>query len=142
MIKKTIEFEDYNGNTRKEDFYFNLNKAELIDMEVSVDGGLTEYIKKIVATRNGKAIIAAFKELIMKSIGEKSLDGRRFIKTPEYATEFAQTEAYVNLYMELATDAEKGAEFVNGILPDSLDKEELARQMKENPELALVPGNN
>lgn len=142
MIKKTISFVDYNGNERKEDFYFNLNKAELVEMEVSVDGGLSEYIKKIVATRDGKAIINAFKDLIMKSVGEKSLDGRRFIKSEEFAKEFSQTEAYVNLYMELATDADKGAEFVNGILPDAIDKEGLAEKMKADSGLALVDSNN
>lgn len=142
MIKKTISFVDYNGNERKEDFYFNLNKAELVEMEVSVDGGLSEYIKKIVATRDGKAIINAFKDLIMKSVGEKSLDGRRFIKSEEFAKEFSQTEAYVNLYMELATDADKGAEFVNGILPDSIDKEDLSERMKADSGLALVDSNN
>ncbi|MCF8018193.1 MAG: hypothetical protein K9L62_02220 [Vallitaleaceae bacterium] len=117
MLKKTISYTDYNNNERTEDFYFNLTKAELTEMELSHQGGLTNMIEKIVATSDSEKIIAVFKDLLLKSYGEKSVDGRRFIKNPEVVDSFAQTEAYSILFMELATNADAAAAFVNGIVP-------------------------
>lgn len=117
MLKKTITYTDYNGSERTEDFYFNLTKAEVMEMEMSTSGGLAEMIKKIVAAQDAPAIIKVFKDLILKAYGEKSPDGKRFIKNDEITTAFAQTEAYSQLFMELATDADEAAKFVNGIIP-------------------------
>ena len=117
MLKKTITFTDYNGTSRTEDFYFNLTKAEITEMEMGTSGGLAEMIKRIVAAQDAPAIIKVFKELILKAYGVKSPDGRRFIKSKELSDEFEQTEAYSELFMELAQDADKAAEFVNGVVP-------------------------
>lgn len=117
MLKKTITYTDYNENERTEDFYFNLSKAEVMEMELSTTGGLAEMIKRVVATQDQPAIIKIFKDLILKAYGVKSPDGKRFIKRPELCEEFSQTEAYSILFMELATDDKKAAEFVNGIVP-------------------------
>lgn len=122
MLKKTITYTDYNQAERTEDFYFNLTKAEVMEMEMSTSGGLAEMMKKIVAAKDAPAIIKVFKDLILKAYGEKSPDGKRFIKSEEIATAFAQTEAYSQLFMELATDPDKAAEFVNGIIPAAADK--------------------
>jgi hypothetical protein len=117
MLKKTIKYTDYNGVERTEDFYFNLSKAELTEMEMSVQGGFAEKINRIVAAEDAPSIIETFKDLILKSYGEKSEDGKRFIKSKELSEIFAQTEAYSELFMELATDSEAAAAFVNGIVP-------------------------
>lgn len=122
MLKKTITYVDYNGAEITEDFYFNLNKAEIMEMEISTVGGLTEMINKVVAAQDGPSIIAIFKKLILKAYGEKSPDGKRFVKSDEIATAFSQTEAYSQLFMELATDADEAAKFVNGIIPSSTEK--------------------
>jgi hypothetical protein len=117
MLKKTFTYTDYNGVERTEDHYFNLSKAELMEMELSTTGGLAEMINKIVAAQDAPAIVKVFKDLVLKAYGQKSADGRRFIKSKELADEFAQTEAYSQLFMELATDADAAAAFVNGIVP-------------------------
>lgn len=117
MLKKTISYTDYNGVERKEDFYFNLTKAELMEMELSTTGGLAEMLQKIVDAQDGPAIIKVFKDLVLRAYGEKSADGRRFIKSDEIAKAFSETEAYSQLFMELATDSTAAAEFVNGIVP-------------------------
>ena len=117
MLKLTRTYNDYNGVSRTEDFYFNLTQAEITEMELSVDGGLTEMINRIVAAKDGRQIISLFKDLILRAYGEKSADGKRFIKTQELRDAFAQTEAYSDLFMELATDANAAANFVNGIVP-------------------------
>ena len=122
MLKKTITYNDYNGTERTEDFYFNLTKAEIMEMEMSTSGGLAEMITKIVATKDAPAIIKIFKELILKAYGEKSPDGKRFIKSEEISTAFSQTEAYSQLFMELATDADAASTFVNGIVPATEQK--------------------
>lgn len=118
MIKRTMTFTDYNGVERTENFYFNLTQAEIAEMELGTTGGLAEYIQKIVDAQDAPSIVAVFKDLILKAYGEKSADGRRFEKkNGALAAAFAETEAYSMLFMELATDAEKAAEFINGIVP-------------------------
>ena len=117
MRKETITYSDYNGNERTEDFYFNLSKQEVYEMEMTTNGGLVEMVQQIVKAKNVPAIADIFKSIILKAYGEKSPDGKRFIKTEESAKAFSQTEAYSNLFMELATDADAAAAFVNGIVP-------------------------
>ena len=123
MIKKTIPYTDYNGNERTEDHYFNLSKAEVMEMEMSTSGGLAEMIQRVVAAQDQPAIIKIFKDLILKAYGVKSPDGKRFIKSAELSTEFSQTEAYSQLFMELATDADAASKFVNGIVPADMAKQ-------------------
>lgn len=130
MIKKTITYTDYNGTDRTEDFYFNLTKAEIMEMEMGTTGGLAEMIQRIVAAQDAPAIIKIFKELVLKAYGEKSADGKRFIKSDDISTAFAQTEAYSQLFMELATDADAAAKFVNGIVPAEMAKEVAAANLK------------
>ena len=118
MLKKTITYEDYNGVTRTEDFYFNLSKAEIAEMELSTTGGMAEMIRKIIDSQDTPSIVKIFKNILFKAYGEKSPDGRRFMKSEEISTAFSQTEAYSQLFMELATDADKAAAFINGIVPE------------------------
>ena len=134
MLKKTVTYTDYNGVERTEDFYFNLTKAEIAEMEMSTAGGFAEMIQKVVAAQDAPAIIKVFKDLVLKAYGEKSPDGKRFIKSEELSTAFSQTEAYSQIFMELATNAEAAAAFVNGIIPA-----DLAEQAKKSmPELKSV----
>ena len=122
MLKKTVTYVDYNGVERTEDFYFNLSKAEVAEMELSVQGGFSKMLEEIVASKDNVQIVNLFKQMVLKSYGEKSPDGRRFVKSDEIAQAFAQTEAYSEIFMELALDEKKAADFVNGILPANLDK--------------------
>ena len=117
MLKLTRTYNDFNGGTRTRDFYFNLTQAEVTELELSVDGGLIEMINRIVAAQDGKQIIAILKDIILRAYGEKSPDGERFIKNQELRDAFSQTEAYSDLFMELATDAKAAAAFVRGIIP-------------------------
>ena len=117
MLKKAITYTDYNGVERTEDFYFNLSKAEVMEMELGTVGGLAEMLKRIVDSQDVPALIKNFKEIILKAYGEKSPDGKRFIKSEELSTAFSQTEAYSKLFMELATDHEAASVFINGIIP-------------------------
>lgn len=121
MLKKTIKYTDYDGNEREEDFYFNLSKAEVTEMELSKEGGMSEYIKKISAAQNAPELIKLFKEIITKSYGEKSLDGKRFIKNQELTEAFIQTEAYSELFVELASNADEAVKFINGIMPKNMN---------------------
>lgn len=117
MLKKTITYKDYNGVERTEDFMFNLTKAEILEMQLTKDGGMDAAIKKIVDAKDAPEIMKVFKDLILKSYGIVSDDGRRFIKSKEISDSFAQTEAFSMLFMELATDTDAASAFVNGIVP-------------------------
>ena len=133
MVKKSITYTElFTDEVKTEDFYFHLSKADLIEMEMSHKGGLHEYLQRIVASEDGKAIITEFKDLILTSYGVQSEDGRRFIKTPELRDEFLSSEAYSSLFMELCTNAEAAADFVNGIVPAGLE-EEVAKLMPGQP---------
>ena len=136
MLKKTIKYVDFNGIEREEDFWFNLMESEITEMELSKQGGLTESIKRIVQTQDGPKIIESFKEIILKAYGEKSEDGRRFIKSKELSEAFSQTNAYSNLFMELSMDDKAAAEFINGIVPPEMSEQ------NQKPELEVVPNND
>lgn len=134
MIKKNIEYTDYNGIKRNEDYYFNLNKAEIMEMELTTTGGLSEMIQKIVNTQDTPALIKIFKEIILKAYGEKSADGKAFVKIDEEGRplyrKFAQTEAYSVLFMELSTNAEAASAFINGVIPSDMSNEEAQAKAK------------
>lgn len=136
MLKLTRTYTDYNGVQRTEDFYFNLSKAEVAEMEMGTAGGLAEMIQKVVDAKDAQAIIKIFKEILLKAYGEKSPDGKYFNKSPEISQAFASTEAYSDLFMELATDADYAAKFVNGIIP--ADVGATAAQTATAPVLAPV----
>lgn len=122
MIKKTIKYTDYNGVERTEDYYFNLNKAEVLEMAVSVEGGYSELIDRIIKTNDNREIVNVLKTIILKSYGEKSIDGKRFMKVDDNGNplyrKFEYTEAFVELYMELANNAKEAAEFINAVIPN------------------------
>ena len=129
MIAKTVKYKDFNGVEREEKFFFNLTKAEVAEWELSTNGGMAESIKQIITAQDAPSIIKIFKELVLKAYGEKTLDGKRFRKVNDagvpLSIAFSETEAYSNLFMELATDDKAAAEFVNGIMPSDLsDKEQ------------------
>lgn len=121
MLKKTIKYVDYDGNEREEDFYFNLTKAEVVEMNFEEAGGLDKYIQKIIQEQDRSRLIMIFKEIIIRSYGVKSLDGKRFVKNDQVRDEFMQNPAYSELFMELATDADKALEFIKGISPVDID---------------------
>lgn len=120
MLKKTIKYIDLNGIERNEDFYFNLSKPEVVKMQSSVKGGYDAQLKSIAADLNGAYIMEFFEDLIKKSYGEKSVDGRRFIKSAELSEAFMQTPAYEALFEELVTDSNAAAAFVNAIMPSDI----------------------
>ena len=122
MLKKTVTYVDYNGVERTDDFYFNLSKAEVTEMELSVEGGFSKMLEEIVKSNDNVRIIELFKQMVLKAYGEKSADGKRFIKSKEIAEAFSQTEAYSEIFMELALDEKAAAAFVNGIMPSNLGK--------------------
>ena len=123
MFKKTVTYEDYKGNTRTEDFYFNLNKAELVELELSTKGGLTVMMDRIIAAQDNATLFKIFKDLVSKSYGVLSDDGRKFVKNQEVLDDFMQTEAYSIIFSELATNEEAAAEFFNNVIPQNLAKE-------------------
>ena len=132
MLKKLITYTDYNNVERTEPFYFNLSKAELMEMELGVTGGMTEMLDKIIAAKDAPSLMKTFKEMIMKSYGIKSDDGKRLIKSEELSIAFTQTEAYSVLFMELITDDKAAADFVNGIIPNEIQAEVAAQTAQNN----------
>lgn len=120
MLKKLIKYVDYNGNERQENFYFNLNKAELMEMETEVTGGMRQLLESIMEKQDIPKIMSAFKTIILKAYGEKSPDGRLFNKSKELSDAFTHTEAYNVLYMELLSDANKAAAFITALMPEDM----------------------
>lgn len=128
MLKKTITYTDFNDVERTEDFYFNLTEAELTDMNLDENGGLADKLQKIIDSKEVKQIKDYFKWIVLKAYGEKSEDGRRFMKSPEITKAFEETQAYSDIWMDLAYNEDAAAEFVNGIMPKKL----LAEAEKSN----------
>ena len=126
MLKKTINYTKYNGEQKTKECYFNLSKAEIAEMELEIPGGMAANLKQITEAKDTPSLVKIFKNLILRSYGVKSSDGERFIKNQQVREEFEQSEAYSELFMELATNADSAAEFVNGIIPA-----DLANKVKE-----------
>lgn len=120
MLTRKFSYTDWDGNPREETWYFNLSDAELTEWELSESGGLTSYIQRIQETQDVPKLIDLYKQIIMKTVGKKDADGRRFRKSPEITQEFMETGAYSELYMELATKADAGATFINSLISDKL----------------------
>ena len=127
MLTKTFTFTDFNGEERTEQHQFNLTKTEIAKLELGTTGGLSEMIRRIIETKDTPEIIKIFEDIVLKSYGEKSADGKRFVKSKELSEAFAQTEAYSELFMELATDADAAAKFVNGITPVEIPADQLEK---------------
>lgn len=131
MLKKTITYTDYDGLERTEEFRFNLTKAELMDMQLTTVGTFSELMRKIIEEKDIVRLAKYFKEIILKSYGVKSDDGKRFIKSPELSEAFSQTEAYSELYMELLGDSDKAAKFIQEVMPN-MDNEAAASALPGN----------
>ena len=139
MYVKEIEYTDFNGVARKEKFYFNLTKAEILDMELGKTGGLTEYIQKIIEAQDTPAIMSLFKTLLLKSYGVKSDDGRKFIKNDQVREDFEQTQAFSDLYMLLALNDEEASKFINSIIPADM---QISDEQKAQFAKELVPSES
>ena len=136
MLVKPITYTDYNGVERTETFYFNLSQAELIDMQLGGKDGLySNKLQKMIDNHDAAAIVATIKEFVLKSYGEKTDDGKRFIKSPEISEAFMQTEAYSQLITELLSDDAKSSEFILGIMPQAL-REAAVAEMNKNKQLS------
>ena len=143
MLKKTITYTDYNGTERTEDFYFNLSRAEITEMELSMEGGMRAYIQKIIAAKSQLALVTLFKEIVMKAYGKKSADGRLFMKNDAIRAEFEAHPAYSMIYMDLVTNEAKASAFVNGIMPADAQNVNPAMEMAATanaaPALSVAP---
>lgn len=128
MIKKRMTYEDFNGETRTEDFWFHMSEVDLLEMDSKYPGGMQGFIQKMIDTQDAAEMFKLAKEIIELSYGEKSLDGRTFEKSPELTRSFTQTQAYVDLFMEIGTDADKAAEFIKGIMPAKVVAAALAKE--------------
>lgn len=138
MLKKTMTTVDFGGTERTEDYYFNLTKAEIMEMQLCTDGGFVETVKKIVEAKNQLELTRLFKKIICASYGVLSPDGRKFVKNQQVLDDFMATQAYSDLYIELLSGDGKAAEdFVNGILPKDLT-DEAAKAPVSQPGLAVL----
>ena len=122
MLKKTVTYMDYNGVERTEDFYFNFSKAELLEMELSTVGGFSERVRKIIDAKDQPSLVKLIKDFVLDAYGEKSADGKRFMKNEEIRTAFVENPAYSAIFMELAMNADEAAKFVNGVAPADMAK--------------------
>jgi hypothetical protein len=132
MLKKEITYEDFNGDTVTETFYFNIGKTELMELEVERKEGMEAWLKTIADADDRKTMLAEFKRIILLAYGQKSPDGKRFIKTPELREEFSQTAAFEALFMSMITDEGVASSFIIGALPRDLGREAEKRVEDEN----------
>lgn len=139
MLKKTIEFNDWNDVPHKEDFYFNLTRTEILNMQLETNGGLDTLLERMIQTQDQAQLIVFFQDLIKRSYGVKSVDGRKFVKNDEVFEDFKSTPAYDVLYMELASDSKKAAAFINGLMPREIMSQISADELKSELEAKNIP---
>lgn len=132
MLKKTVTYVDFDGNERTEDFYFNLTESELAEFGYSINGGMKQYLEKIIAEKDEQKLVESFKKIVLMSYGVKSPDGRLFLKNDKVREEFVSNAAYSDIFMEMAHDADKAAAFINAVMPKSRET--------GVPDIAALPG--
>jgi len=117
VLKKTITYLDLDGNPITEDFYFNLTKAELAEMQVITEGGMAGLLQEIIKSGDNQRILDHFKLIVRQSYGVRHEDGKQFIKSSELSQAFMNTNAYSELFVDLMTNPQGAAEFITGIVP-------------------------
>lgn len=120
MIKKTVTYTDYNGVERTESFYFHFNEAEILDMEMSTEGGFAERVQRIIDAKHQTELLKVIKQFVYDAYGVKSEDGKRFMKNDEVKAAFIESPAYSEIFMEMLTNDKLAAEFVNGVVPENM----------------------
>lgn len=136
MLKKTVTYVDYNGVEKTEDMHFNLSKAELLKLQYSTDGGMIERLKKMIDKMDGREMIDIFDNLLVASYGVVTENGG-FLKNDKLREEFKASEAYSELFIQLMSDVDEAAAFINGIIPESL-RNEVEKQMAANPKITAI----
>lgn len=136
MLRKEVKYKDFDGNDRKDVLWFHLNEVEITEMDLETSGGLVKYMESIIDTNDVNQLIAIFKDLLIRSYGERSMDGKHFYKDDKIRNEFVSSAAYPVLYMEMVSDADKAVEFINGIVPSNI-REQMAK-IENTPEEAAM----
>lgn len=136
MLKKTITYKNFNNEEVSEDFYFHLTEAEITKLEMGQKGGLSEALKRIIESEDGAGVIEILQHIILTAYGKRSEDGKRFIKNDLLRQEFESTQAFSDLFMEMATNADAASTFVNGIIPGDM-AEKVAKLT--GADLSIVP---
>lgn len=121
MFKKTIKYEDFNGEQQEEDFYFHMSKAELIEM--AADGDIQKRLQRIIESKDNRKIFDEFKALLANAVGLRSEDGRTFRKDDYARAQLMESPAFDELVLELCTDAKAATEFVTNLIPQKMQKE-------------------
>ena len=137
MFKKTVTYKDYNNVERTETFHFHFSEAEILDMEMSVEGGFAERIQKIIDANEQTKLMQVIKQFVIDAYGVKSEDGKRFIKNETVKAEFLESPAYSKIWMELVTNDRMAADFINEVIPADM-KEQLAGIAAKRPTLAAA----
>lgn len=136
MLRKEVEYKDFDGNDRKDILWFHLNEVEITEMDLETSGGIVKYMESIIDTKDVNRLITIFKDLLIRSYGERSMDGKHFYKDDKIRNEFVSSAAYPVLYMEMVSDANKAVEFINGIVPSNI-REQMAK-IENTPEGAAM----
>lgn len=122
MITITETYTDYNGTKRTEEFLFHFNKAELLEMEMTTEGGFSARVNRIINANSHSELVKIMKQFVLDAYGIKSDDGRRFMKSDEIRRSLVECPAYSQIFMRLATDDKAAADFINGVTPDDMPK--------------------
>lgn len=122
MLTITETYTDWNGNLRTEDFRFHFSQAELMEMEMSTEGGFSARVNRILNANSQTELFQIMKAFVLDAFGVKSDDGRRFMKDEEIRRGFQECPAYSKIFMRLATNSDEAAKFINGVTPEDMPK--------------------
>ena len=145
MYKKTITYTDFNGTERTEDFYFHMTQAEILKMEYSQEGGMTNVIQNIIETEETTKLLPLFETVVRMSYGKRSIDGRHFEKKPEYTDQILASEAYSNMFVEFMMNADEAAKFINNVckkIDVDENRKSLSSMVSENSNIIEPKFNN
>lgn len=124
MLTQVYEYTDYLGRKRKSTVRFNFDESELAEMALSDEGGLDEWIDRIISSSSVQEIVNIVKGVILKAYGERTDDGLFIKEDPitgaPLSRKFKASAIFPIVFMDVCFDAKKAAAFISGCIPESM----------------------
>ena len=145
MLKKTVNYVNFDGKERSKDLYFHLTQTELTEIALDLPDNISEIFAetpgtvtdevtdRIMKELGNKGIFGFLKKLVLKSYGVRDEDGGYFDKSDEITRKFEHSLAFDTVMMELTRDEKAALDFINSIIPQNATNTTLPNNVQAMP---------
>lgn len=122
MFKHSVEYVDFNGSDRKEDLYFHLSLPEVTRLEAEIGMGLEDYIKGLTTNQELNTLLAFLERMLLSSYGQKTSDGKSFIKSQVIREAFEYSQAYAEIFEQVLSNPDLARKFGENVADNGKSK--------------------